>query len=211
MQPNKQAEADQAASGTRNEPKPRGFAAMNPEMHKEIASKGGKATQRLGVGHKFSSEEASAAGRKGGRTIASIPGHMAALGRKGAKARHNPTVGATAHVTVKAATTAYVEQLPAAMTADHKRIVQVALTALLEPALDEPVTNLTPHRLALLGGTLKGRTSPKTGRPLAAATFRRYVLAAQEFYAWCAVRWPRGAEPKPIDARQEALPANEGE
>lgn len=202
MQPNELVEADRAASGASNEPKPRGFAAMTPERHKEIASTGGKAAHRLGVAHKFTKEQASAAGKKGGRKIASIPGHMAALGRKGAKARQGPTV--------RAATSAYVEQLPAATSADQVRFVQVALAALLEPTLDEPVTDLTPHRLVLLAGTLKGKTSPKTGRPLAASTFRRYVLTAQEFYAWSAARWPRAAEAKARAAGQ-AIPTKEGE
>lgn len=48
------------------EPKKRGFAAMNPEKQKEIASKGGKASHAKGVGHEWSSEQARTAGRKGG-------------------------------------------------------------------------------------------------------------------------------------------------
>lgn len=207
MTQNEENEADKAASGASQEPRPRGFAAMTPEMHKAIASKGGKAAHSRGVAHKFTREEASAAGRKGGRKIASIPGHMAALGRKGAKARQDPTV--------RGATTAYLQQLPAATTADRVRFVHVALAALLEPALDEPVTDLTPHRLGLLGGTLKAKTSPKTGRPLAAGTFRRYVLIAQEFSAWCAARWPRVRQRRffvsAIAAKQDALPTDEGE
>jgi hypothetical protein len=67
----------------------------------------------------------------------------------------------------------------------------------------------------LLGGTLKAKTSPKTGRPLAASTFRRYVLVAQEFRAWCAARWPRVRQRRfvvsAIAAKQDALPTNEGE
>lgn len=46
--------------------KPRGFAAMNPERVKEIASRGGKAAHEAGTAHRFTKEEASAAGRKGG-------------------------------------------------------------------------------------------------------------------------------------------------
>jgi len=44
----------------------RGFASMSPEKKREIASKGGKAAHALGTAHKWSSEEAQAAGRKGG-------------------------------------------------------------------------------------------------------------------------------------------------
>jgi len=48
------------------EKKRRGFAAMSPEMRKEIASRGGRAAHAAGVGHRFTKDEASAAGRKGG-------------------------------------------------------------------------------------------------------------------------------------------------
>jgi general stress protein YciG len=44
----------------------RGFAAMDPKKQREIASKGGKASHLSGNAHEFSSEEARAAGRKGG-------------------------------------------------------------------------------------------------------------------------------------------------
>ncbi len=47
--------------------KPRGFAAMDPVDRREIASKGGKRAQKLGTGHKFTSEQAREAGRKGGK------------------------------------------------------------------------------------------------------------------------------------------------
>lgn len=44
----------------------RGFAAMPPEFVQECARKGGAASATCGRGHRFTSEEASAAGRKGG-------------------------------------------------------------------------------------------------------------------------------------------------
>lgn len=44
----------------------RGFASMSADKKREIASKGGKAAHALGTAHKWSSEEAQAAGRKGG-------------------------------------------------------------------------------------------------------------------------------------------------
>lgn len=44
----------------------RGFAAMDPEEQREIASKGGKAAHEKGTAHEFDSEEAREAGRKGG-------------------------------------------------------------------------------------------------------------------------------------------------
>jgi hypothetical protein len=54
---------------TEQAPKPklrRGFAAMDRSKVAEIASKGGKAAHAVGTAHKFSSDEARAAGKKGG-------------------------------------------------------------------------------------------------------------------------------------------------
>jgi uncharacterized protein len=48
------------------EKKNRGFAAMSPEMQREIASKGGRAAHAQGSAYKFTSEAARAAGKKGG-------------------------------------------------------------------------------------------------------------------------------------------------
>lgn len=48
----------------------RGFASMTPERQREIASMGGKKSHATGRGHKWTSEEASAAGRIGGRASA---------------------------------------------------------------------------------------------------------------------------------------------
>jgi general stress protein YciG len=45
----------------------RGFAAMDPALVREIASKGGKAAHAAGTAHEFNSEEARLAGRKGGQ------------------------------------------------------------------------------------------------------------------------------------------------
>ena len=45
----------------------RGFAGMNPDKQREIASKGGKAAHQSGHAHEFTSEEAREAGRKGGQ------------------------------------------------------------------------------------------------------------------------------------------------
>lgn len=47
--------------------KGRGFASMTKEKQREIASKGGKAAQAAGTAHRWTSEEARAAGRKGWR------------------------------------------------------------------------------------------------------------------------------------------------
>lgn len=61
----------------------RGFAAMDRQKQREIASKGGKAAHEKGTAHEFTSEEARAAGRKGGEAVSQNREHMAAIGRKG--------------------------------------------------------------------------------------------------------------------------------
>ncbi|OHA15195.1 MAG: general stress protein [Candidatus Taylorbacteria bacterium RIFCSPLOWO2_02_FULL_43_11] len=45
----------------------RGFASMDEEEQRKIASKGGKAAHEKGTAHEFTSEEAREAGRKGGK------------------------------------------------------------------------------------------------------------------------------------------------
>lgn len=51
----------------RKSTRPRGFAAMDPELRREIARKGGQAAHRAGTAHEFTTEEAREAGRKGSR------------------------------------------------------------------------------------------------------------------------------------------------
>lgn len=46
----------------------RGFAAMDRDQQREIASKGGRAAHEKGTAHEWSSEEAAAAGRIGGKS-----------------------------------------------------------------------------------------------------------------------------------------------
>ena len=66
---------------------PKGFAAMSPEQQRAIAAQGGKAAHEQGRAHIFTTEEAIAAGKKGGAATSSNREHMAALGRKGGLAR----------------------------------------------------------------------------------------------------------------------------
>lgn len=66
-------------AGTSN----RGFASMNPDKQREIASKGGRAAHMKGTAHEFSANEAREAGRKGGQAVSRNREHMAAIGRKG--------------------------------------------------------------------------------------------------------------------------------
>jgi general stress protein YciG len=44
----------------------RGFASMDPDKQREVASKGGRAAHVKGTAHEWTSEEAREAGRKGG-------------------------------------------------------------------------------------------------------------------------------------------------
>ena len=61
----------------------RGFAAMDPERQKKIASEGGRAAHKQGVAHEWSREEAREAGRKGGQIVSRNREHMSEIGRKG--------------------------------------------------------------------------------------------------------------------------------
>lgn len=65
----------------------RGFASMDTTKQKEIASKGGRAAHAKGTAHEFDSNEARAAGRKGGMAVSRNREHMAAIGRRGGEAR----------------------------------------------------------------------------------------------------------------------------
>lgn len=73
----------------------RGFAAMDPERQRQIASKGGRASHQSGNAHQFTSDEARIAGSKGGKaahergTAHEFTSEEArAAGRKGGQASH---------------------------------------------------------------------------------------------------------------------------
>ena len=68
----------------------RGFASMNKEKQKEIASKGGRAAHEKGTAHEFDSQEASQAAKKGherGTAHEFTPDEARIAGRKGGMAR----------------------------------------------------------------------------------------------------------------------------
>src|ERR1051326_6556197 len=65
----------------------RGFASMDDEKQREIASKGGRAAHEKGTAHEFTPEEAREAGRKGGEAVSRDREHMSQIGREGGKAR----------------------------------------------------------------------------------------------------------------------------
>jgi hypothetical protein len=56
---------DSTESST-GEKRKRGFASMDPDRQRQIASKGGRAAHEKGTAHEWSGEEAKEAGRKGG-------------------------------------------------------------------------------------------------------------------------------------------------
>lgn len=72
----------------------RGYASMDGARQREIASGGGKAAHEKGTAHEFDSQEARAAGRKGGVAVSKNRQHMAEIGREGGEARHGSSRGA---------------------------------------------------------------------------------------------------------------------
>src|SRR3954471_7820813 len=63
----------------------RGFASMDTHRQREIARKGGRAAHEKGKAHEFTSDEARAAGRKGGEKVSMNRRHMAEIGRRGGR------------------------------------------------------------------------------------------------------------------------------
>ncbi len=68
----------------------RGFASMSPDKQREIASKGGKAAHQKGTAHQFTSEEARAAGRKGGQASGVARSKKSEKARAKSSAKANP-------------------------------------------------------------------------------------------------------------------------
>jgi general stress protein YciG len=64
----------------------RGFASMDPQRQREIASEGGRAAHEKGTAHEFTSEEAREAGRKGGQ--ARSANRRNALSQSGSSGSH---------------------------------------------------------------------------------------------------------------------------
>jgi general stress protein YciG len=67
----------------------RGFASMDKERQRAIASTGGKAAHEKGKAHEFDSEEGRRAGQIGGQVVSARYGrdHMVEIGRKGGISR----------------------------------------------------------------------------------------------------------------------------
>jgi general stress protein YciG len=60
---------------------------MDPKTRSEICRKGGQAAHAHGLAHQFTTEEARAAGKKGGDSVSRDRAHMARIGQKGGLAR----------------------------------------------------------------------------------------------------------------------------
>lgn len=78
--------------------KPRGFAAMRPEVQREIARMGGKKAHEVGRAHEYTPAEAREAGRKGGESVSQDRAYMAEIGRRGGsvkKGYRSPVTGAS--------------------------------------------------------------------------------------------------------------------
>ena len=65
----------------------RGFAGMDPQQQREIASEGGRAAHEKGTAHEFTSEEARKAGRKGGEATAQQRRNEEARGNRSTASR----------------------------------------------------------------------------------------------------------------------------
>ena len=78
------------------EKKPMGFATLTPDELRACGSRGGKRAQENGTAHRYTSETAKEAGRKGGLAVSRNREHMAAIGRRGgARARQKELMNDT--------------------------------------------------------------------------------------------------------------------
>lgn len=73
----------------------RGFASMDEDKQREIASKGGKAAHEKGTAHEFTSAEAREAGRKGGE--ASHGGRSSGSSSRGGSSAAHAKPGSQSH------------------------------------------------------------------------------------------------------------------
>ena len=76
-------QGNQGNRGNQGNTSNRGFASMDEQKQREIASMGGKAAHESGNAHEFNSQEAREAGRKGGEAVSRDRQHMSEIGRKG--------------------------------------------------------------------------------------------------------------------------------
>lgn len=89
---------------------PWGFARVPKETLRQWASLGGKVAQHNRSAHRFTSETARAAGKRGGEAIAKDREHMRELGRRGGAARANARKAAQATQTEMPADTDHTDE-----------------------------------------------------------------------------------------------------
>ena len=77
------ASTNQGNPGAKSGKSNRGFASMDPERQRQIASEGGRAAHEKGTAHEFTSEEAREAGRKGGMARSANRSKQAGQGNQG--------------------------------------------------------------------------------------------------------------------------------
>lgn len=77
----------------------RGFLGMDPEKQRALASRGGTVAHAAGHAHRFTPDEARAAGQKGGHVVSQNREHMVALGRRSGEARRERLRAAAEHET----------------------------------------------------------------------------------------------------------------
>ncbi len=75
----------------------RGFASMDRNKQREIASKGGKAAHQKGTAHEWTSEEAREAGRKGGMASHRRKQQQKSEGGEGAGENQQPAGSSEVH------------------------------------------------------------------------------------------------------------------
>ena len=68
--------------------KRRGFARMDPDEQRAIASRGGRAAHANGTAYKLAGEKAREAGQKGGFAVSVDREHMREIGRRGGMSAH---------------------------------------------------------------------------------------------------------------------------
>lgn len=84
----------------------RGFAVVDKEKMRQIASRGGKTAHAIGLAHKFTSEKAREAGKKGGAVTAANREHMSEIGRLGGLAKRGHRMNVATEVAATESTTA---------------------------------------------------------------------------------------------------------
>ena len=71
----------------------RGFASMDPQRQREIASEGGRAAHEKGTAHEWTPDEARSAGRKGGQISRGGRGRLMAAEAANVNNEGAPTSG----------------------------------------------------------------------------------------------------------------------